>query len=64
MLLNGYVESFRHGDNRAPLNSAYMVLLAEYGIILLIFILIFHGKSLLLRSNYNIFELTIVAGLF
>ncbi len=63
VLLNGYVASFENGG-RAPLNSAYMALLAEYGIIFLLFVIYFHGKSFFLKSNLNIVELTILGGLF
>jgi len=64
VLLNGYVESFRVGDDRAPLNSAYSALLSEYGIIFIFFIFIFHGNSMLMRSHFNILEITIIGGLF
>ena len=60
---NSYVTSFQYGG-RAPLNSAYSALLSEYGLILIAFIILFHGSAFKFKSIEDILEITIICGLF
>tara|TARA_E500000178_G_C16485257_1_gene514891 strand:- start:19 stop:573 length:555 start_codon:yes stop_codon:yes gene_type:complete len=63
ILSNNYVESYKYG-NRPPLNSAYSVLISEYGILFIIFIILFHKGCFKLKKIYDVYEVIIILCLF
>ena len=62
-LANNYIDSYKFG-NRAPLNSAYSVLISEYGIFFYSLLFYFHGKSYRLLTIFDLLEMTLIMYLF
>lgn len=63
ILSNNYVDSYKYG-NRPPLNSAYSVLISEYGILFIIFLIFFHKGCFGIKKIYDIYEIIIIFCLF
>ncbi len=63
-VLNNYNVSLYKDGNRAPMNAPYFVLIGEYGIFFIIFVILFHGDAFKFKYLEDVVELTLLVGLF